>query len=128
MITLQRRYPSQKTCQSSHLQNIPFVDLQTICIAGLTHIHHFSPGCYQTITRSLTVLATACQCNSLATVFRIISRSAKTQVLAAAAGQRDAAEKRLKTLERLLIRADPASTPHQVRVAPLHSVCCNASV
>lgn len=31
-----------------------------------------------------------------------------------AAGQRDAAEKRLKSLERLLIRADPASTPHQV--------------
>lgn len=31
-----------------------------------------------------------------------------------AAGQRDAAEKRLKNLERLLIRADPASKPHQV--------------
>ncbi|KAL0046102.1 hypothetical protein WJX82_002585 [Trebouxia sp. C0006] len=31
------------------------------------------------------------------------------------AGQRDAAEKRLKNLERLLIRADPANKPHQRR-------------
>ena len=34
---------------------------------------------------------------------------------AAVAGQRDAAEKRLKNLERLLIRADPANKPHQAR-------------
>lgn len=33
-----------------------------------------------------------------------------------AAGQRDAAEKRLKNLERLLIRADPANRPHQVHL------------
>lgn len=33
-----------------------------------------------------------------------------------AAGQRDAAEKRLKNLERLLIRADPANKPHQVHL------------
>ena len=31
-----------------------------------------------------------------------------------AAGQRDAAEKRLKSLERLLLKADPANKPHQV--------------
>ncbi len=35
-----------------------------------------------------------------------------------AAGQRDAAEKRLKNLERLLIRADPANKPHQVHLDP----------
>ena len=31
-----------------------------------------------------------------------------------AAGQRDAAQKRLQSLERLLLRADPTAKPHQV--------------
>lgn len=44
-----------------------------------------------------------------------------------AAGQRDAAEKRLKNLERLLIRADTATTPHQVGFASSRNVSPNTA-